>query len=322
MRAGFRIDVLGMFLIVLMIGRTAWAEDKSFPNSLEMELVLITAGEFQMGGKLSPTEVATKYGGNANRYKNEHPRHRVTLSKPFYLAAHEVTVGQFRRFVEATGYKTDAEKGGQGFEDGKKGGLGYGKDGKWGWREDLSWRNPGFEQGDNHPVVQVSWNDAVAFCKWLSRKEGRDYRLPTEAQWEYACRGGTDTVFWWGNPTDTTGTVANVSDTGHWKASGGIFNMEMNDGFQYTAPVGRYGTNRFGLYDMTGNVWEWCQDWYGQYDSDKQTDPTGPSTGKARVLRGGAWHDSANTCRCSNRDGNFPAYRYSDGGFRVSLGTR
>jgi formylglycine-generating enzyme required for sulfatase activity len=294
-----------------------------FRNALGMEMVLIPAGSFMMGSKLSPEALVAKYGSKAGFYKDEHPRHQVRVSKPFYVASTEVTVGQFRRFVEATGYKTDAEKGSQSFLDGKKGACSLGNDDKWGWQEDVSWRKPGFEQTDDHPVVCVSWNDATAFCEWLSRKEGKAYRLPTEAQWEYACRGGTDTVHWWGDEMDTTGRVANVGDTGHWTAEKGLKNMPMDDGHKTAAPVGSYRTNGYGLHDMIGNVWEWCADWYGSdyYDGSPPSDPQGPSTGEYRVLRGGSWYIAAYCCRCADRSRFRPAGRSPNTGFRVSAGT-
>jgi len=290
-------------------------------GGVKMQFLLIPAGEFIMGSKLSPSEVVGKYGGVEKYYKDEHPRHRVKLTKPFYMGKHEVTVGQFRRFVESTGYATDAEKGGQDFEDGKKGGRAWGAKG-WEWNEDVSWRKPGFEQTDAHPVVLVSWNDATAFCKWVSRKEGRTYGLPTEAQWEYACRAGSSTAYWWGDEMDDTGKVANVADSPRWNAAEGYKAMRMDDGFKYTAPAGHYRANAFGLYDMIGNVWEWCSDWKGDYEAGSQVDPVGPSTGSARVLRGGSWGDAAGNCRCAFRCWVRPADRNSYGGFRVSSGTR
>ena len=134
----------------------------------------------------------------ARDFKNEYPKHKVRITKPFYLGTYHVTRGQFRQFVSAAGYKTDVETSGKpmtGWDREKKNlGMRYPA-----WEsgkpklsdKDYSWRNPGFEQTDEHPVVNVSWNDAVAFCKWLSKKEGKTYRLPTEAEWEYACRAGT-----------------------------------------------------------------------------------------------------------------------------------
>jgi len=144
-------------------------------------LVLIPVGPFVMG--------------DDNGHDDEKPAHKVTISKPFYLGRCEVTVEQFRRFVEATGYTTDAEKG-----TGFRGAFGWDRatmDFKM--NEEFSWQNTGFAQADSHPVVNVSWNDAMEFCNWLSRQEGKTFRLPTEAEWEYACRAGTTTRYFHGN---------------------------------------------------------------------------------------------------------------------------
>jgi sulfatase modifying factor 1 len=287
---------------------------KEFTNSVGMKMVLIPAGEFWMGSKLSPPEVVARYGGNEGLCQDEQPRHRVRITQSFYLAACEVTVGQFRQFADATGYQTDAEKEG----------WSYGwKDGKWGRQQGLNWRAPGFQQNFDHPVVCVSWNDAKAFCEWLGRKEGKSYRLPTEAEWEYACRAGSDTEFWWGDEMDTTGRVANVSDSKHWNPGAGFKNMQMDDGYQFTAPVANYRANGFGLYDMIWNAWEWCQDWYGEgyYGQSPAEDPHGPQSGQYRVLRGGSWVSYAFNCRSAGRDRVTPDDRFSDCGFRVASGT-
>ena len=158
----------------------------------------------------------------------------MRITKPFYLGTYHVTRGQFRQFVADTGYKTDAEKGE------KPGAYGWDPDKKeFGFNEKYSWRNAGFEQTDEHPVVNVSWNDAVAFCKWLSRKEGKTYRLPTEAEWEYACRAGTTTRYYSGDDPETLAKVGNVADAAakakfpDWK-----YTIKASDGYVFTAPVG------------------------------------------------------------------------------------
>ncbi len=286
-------------------------------GGVAMDLILIPAGEFMMGSHQSPSEVVSRYGGKEEYYQDEHPQHRVRIDTPFYLGKTEVTVGQFRRFVEATAYKTDAEKGGQDFQDGKKGGYTWTT--KWEWVEGATWRRPGFEQTDDHPVVLVSWNDAKAFCDWLARKAGRAIRLPTEAEWEYACRGGTRTAFWWGDQMDDTGKVANVGDKKNWNFKEPYKGMPMDDGFKYTGPVGHYRANGFGLYDMIGNVWEWCDDWYDKYPGSTATSESFGQ--KCRVLRGGSWDLAAVLCRCANRDRYRPANRLTYLGFRLASGT-
>ena len=131
------------------------------------------------------------------------------------------------------------------------------------FNEKYSWRNAGFEQTDEHPVVCMSWNDAVEFCKWLSRKEGKTYRLPTEAEWEYACRAGTTTRYYSGDDPETLAKVGNVADAAaKAKFPEWTWTIKASDGYVFTAPVGRFKPNAFGLYDMHGNAGQWCADWY------------------------------------------------------------
>ena len=215
---------------------------KQITNSIGMKLVLIPAGEFKMGSRESAEDTAAffnkTYGEDvlkADFFKDEHPQHRVRITRPFYLGKYHVTRGQFRQFVADTGYKTDAEKGE------KPGAYGWsmGKE-TFKFNERYSWRNTGFEQTDEHPVVNVSWNDAVAFCKWLSRKEGKTYRLPTEAEWEYACRAGTTTRYYSGDDPETLAEVGNVGDAA---AQDEISRLQMRDQSQRRLCV--YGSRGF-----------------------------------------------------------------------------
>ena len=191
--------------------------------------------------------------------KSEYPQHRVRITKPFYLGTYHVTRGQFRQFVADTGYKTDAEKGEE------PGAFGWDPDKKeFDFNEKYSWRNVGFEQTDEHPVVNVSWNDAKAFCEWLSKKENQTYRLPTEAEWEYACRAGTTTRYSSGDDPETLAKVGNVADaTAKAKFPDWTWTIKASDGYVFTSPVGSFQPNANGLYDMHGNAWQWCADWYG-----------------------------------------------------------
>ncbi len=170
--------------------------------------------------------------------------------------------------------------------------------------------------------MQVSWNDARAFCDWLSKKSGKTVTVPTEAQWEYACRGGTKTAYPWGdNPDDGKGW-ANCSDQSlkkkipnqeHWAF------FSWDDGYVFTSPVASFKANAFGLYDMNGNACQWCQDHYGDYDKGAATDPTGADAGGLRVLRGGSWSFNPWCCRSAVRVRIFPVYRCGDVGFRVAV---
>ena len=279
---------------------------KDFTNSIGMKFKLIPAGEFMMG---SPDE-------EKDRSSDEGPVHRVRITKPYYLGVHEVRVGDFRKFVSDSSYKTEGEKDG-------KGGYGYDVEkGSWSQKPEYTWRNPGFSQSDEHPVVNVSWNDAVAYCEWLSKKEGREYRLPTESQWEYACRAGSKTRFHHGDDAEGLASVGNVADgTAKEKFPKLTWAIEAKDGYAVTAPVGEFKANAFGLHDMHGNVWEWCSDWYGSdyYGNSQTDDPTGPTSGSLRVLRGGSWSDNARYCRSALRLGPPPGYRSINLGFRIAL---
>jgi uncharacterized protein (TIGR02996 family) len=252
----------------------------------ELTLVLIPPGCFRMG---SPANEADRL--------NDEQQHEVEITRAFWLGVHPVTVGQFRAFAQATGYRTQAER-----ESGP-----------------TNWQTPGFPQDDNHPVVCVSWNDAQAFCAWLAQSEsGRLYRLPTEAEWEYSCRGGAGAShpFHIGQPLTTlSSTQANFN--GHspsGEASKGLY-------LGRTTPVGSYKPNAWGLFDMHGNVWEWCRDWYKDdyYQHSPNADPPGPLQGFGRVFRGGCWDGDGRLCRSAFRDRGEPADRASSLGFRVSL---
>jgi len=286
---------------------------KSFTNSLRMEFALIPSGTFTMGSKLTPKEVHQRYpGGKEGYYEGETP-HQVVLSKPFYMGVHEVTVGQFRKFVEAENYKTEAETDGQG---------GYGFDqatGKFDQNIKYSWRNPGFAQDDNHPVVNVSWNDAMAFCRWLSRVEGREYRLPTEAEWEYSCRAGSASEFSFGDNGEQLVGFDNVADATLDRKFSFFPTLSSSDSALFTSRVGNFRSNEFGIFDMHGNVSEWCSDWYGEYPTGAVADPVGPSTGSLRLFRGGCWLSDPAFCRSAYRFRNAPSYRNHNVGFRVAL---
>jgi sulfatase modifying factor 1 len=265
-------------------------------------MVLIPGGTFNMGSE--------------NGDSDEKPVHQVTLSD-FYLGKYEVTVAEFRVFVNDTGYKTDAEKG-----DSSKVYEYY----KWTNKSGINWRNDaeGKTAQDNHPVIHVSWNDAKAYCDWLSKKSGKTYRLPTEAEWEYAAGNGSrHTRYSWGDDAPSGKRGGNLADeTGasgfNWKKTAENILLGYTDGFKATAPAGSFLANDFGLYDMTGNVWEWCSDWKGDYPSGSQTNPTGPANGSYRVVRGGSWYSLPQRCRVADRDLYSPGNRYGNLGFRLA----
>ena len=272
-------------------------------NTLGMRLAPIPTGEFLMGS--SDDEDADD---------DEKPRHPVRITRPFYLGTTEVTVGQFRRFVEATRYRTEAERNGRGGRGWNEARATFEVDPKY------TWRDPGFPQTDEHPVTNVSWNDAVAFCEWLSTKEATTYRLPTEAEWEYACRAGTTTRYSSGADPETLAGVGNVADGTARAKFPNWTTIAARDGYIFTAPVGTFRANAWGLHDMHGNVWEWCRDGYDgrYYQQSPGDDPTGPSQASRRVYRGGSWADDPRYARSARRVGVKPDYRYYDLGFRVA----
>jgi uncharacterized protein (TIGR02996 family) len=241
-------------------------------NSLGMRLALIPPGRFLMG---SPD-------AEPSRYADEGPRHEVILTGGFYLGVFPVTQEEYQRVV--------------------------------GDNPSRFRRVRGLRTTKRLPVEMISWVDAMAFCRRLSdspeeRKAGRSYTLPTEAQWEYACRGGTTSAFSTG-PT-LTPEQANIR---------GVASEEkrLADG---PTPVGRYPPNPFGLFDMNGNVWEWCLDFYSAayYKRSGRTDPPGPRRGTTRVLRGGDWSSPAGLARSADRGHNDPEARYDYNGFRVVM---
>ncbi len=274
-------------------------------NSIGMTFKLIPPGEFMMGSS----------DDDSGARDDEKPQHQVRITRPFYLGATEVTVGQFRSFVDATGYKTDAEKdaqGGFGFNEETKKVEQYPR---------FSWRNPGFEQTDEHPVVIVSRTDAVAFADWLSTKEGKTYRLPTEAEWEYACRAKTTTKFSSGDDPESLAAVGNIADeTLREKLPNRTWAIAARDGYIFSAPVGRFQPNAFGLRDMHGNVNEWCSDGYDAdyYKQSPADDPPGASAEASWVCRGGDMGSGPDECRSAYRRRYTPS-RPGMIGFRLVL---
>jgi len=307
-------------------------EQKTLPAektaSIGLKLVRIPAGEFMMGGGEPAEELAkafAAYRRKAEYFVDEYPRHRVKIGKPFYLGKYEVTVGEFEKFTADSGYKTQAET--MNGADTPKGAGGWGYNAETGKMEGrdpkFNWRNPGFEQSDEQPVLDVTWYDAVEFCKWLGKKEGKTVRLPTEAEWEYACRAGTETRYNMGDDPAALTKNANVMDDAGRSEFPHVQELDIpkSGKHKFTVPVGGFAANKFGLYDMHGNVWEWCADWYGAdyYAKSPLEDPQGPQEGTKRVRRGGAWNSFPLWARASFRNWNAPASRCVNLGFRVLM---
>ena len=259
-----------------------------------IEFVWIPAGTFQMGSQPRSAAIVHAYGGEESLFKVEHPQHQVTLTKGFWLGRYPVLNEQFELFVKATGYRTEAEREGWGYGYDKKIGHSNKVNG-------LTWRNPGYTIELGQPVVMVSWNDAQAYLQWLNGRGKGRYRLPTEAEWEYACRAGSTTAFSFGDDASQLGEYAWFGD---------------NAGYT-THLAGQKKPNAWGVYDMHGNVWDWCQDWLGDYPSGAVVNPSGPGSGQDRVLRGGSWHSPVVYCRSANRRYYGPQARNISLGFRL-----
>ncbi|MBP8131831.1 MAG: SUMF1/EgtB/PvdO family nonheme iron enzyme [Candidatus Hydrogenedentes bacterium] len=278
------------------------------------EFAWIPPGNFEMGSSLTPEQVITMCDGYKevqSELENEHPQHAVTLTRGFWMGTREVSVDRFRTFVDATGYETDAEKAGQGavYDIEEHG---------WLLSAGATWRNPHREVEEREPVVLVSWNDATAYCQWLSQKTGDTYRLPTEAEWEYACRAGTNTECWWGDRIeDGTGCMNCADETKRPDGKQWVWRLPFSDGYWNVSPVGSFKANPWGLYDTIGNVWEWCADLYGGYPSETTTDPKGARTGDYRVTRGGSWGCFPWGCRSACRDYQSAKNAADSLGFRV-----
>jgi formylglycine-generating enzyme required for sulfatase activity len=318
----------------------------------DKDMVYVKGGAFLMGDVF----------GEGN--ENERPTHQVTLSD-FYIAKYEITVGQFREFVQETGYKTSAE-GSDNLEEREKilkrfssdglseeeltdlhaqflkySGTGYwdAEECRWsGYNPHCDWRNPGFEQSDTHPVVGVSPDDAMHYCNWLSKKAGlpasynlqtgemldpdgnptsditqvRGYRLPTEAEWEYAAReGGREARF--GNGK----SLAKSSEI-NFRAAGSEYEYQEKGGYRKgTVPVGSYRPNALDLYDMSGNAWEWAGDKFAEYGSEAQRNPCA-TTGNSHALRGGRWGGDAFEARVFHRSSWVRNDRCNNSGFRIA----
>ena len=281
--------ILAMVTLLMVTHSPDLKEGQIFRNrlqdgSLGPQMVMIPADTFRMGDI------------QGEGYDNELPVHEVSV-KGFAMGRYEVTVGEFRQFVEATHYKTEAEKG--------NGCYVFSGDTP-GYKEDANWHNPYFSQDDNQPVICVSWDDAMAYTEWLSQQTAQQYRLPTEAEWEYAARAGTETKYWWGNEIGSNQENCDNDDCG--------------DSFEYTAPVGSFAANPYGLYDTMGNVWEWVADnWHENYEGAPTDESVWEGGNESRrVLRGGSWNSFPTIARSTNRNWDYPHVRDDNYGIRVA----
>ena len=255
-------------MILLSFPGSTYGFEKTVTNTLEMSFVLIPSGTFTMGSQT-----------NESHRGSSEVRHRVTISKPFYMQTTEVTVKQ--------------------------------------WHSIMGRRMMMFRQGaDNMPVTRVSWFDCMKFIKRLNRLGQGRYRLPTEAEWEYAARAGTSSAYSWGDTIDCDKAMYGNNSLKENECQ--LYIRSIGLQIDHPAPVKTYTSNSWGLYDMHGNVWEWCMDWYGDYQNKTVIDPKGPKSGNMRIRRGGSWFKYGYSCRSANRSFGHPATRYKTTGFRLA----
>jgi formylglycine-generating enzyme required for sulfatase activity len=258
-------------------------------------MVVVPAGAFMMGSPENEPEREGPLKGI------ESPQHKVTIAQPFAVSRHAITRGQFAAFVNNTNYKMD-------------GGAHVWTGTKWELDPKASWRNPGFRQDDSHPMVCVNWNDAEAYAEWLSDQSGKRYRLPSEAEWEYAARAGTTTPFWWG--ASITTNQANYN--GNCTYAGGGTKGEYREA---TVPVGSFEANPWGLFNVHGNVLEWCEDvWHFNYTGAPNDGSPWLQGGDVdrRVVRGGSWGSFPQILRSAFRIRGISDDRGSSLGFRLA----
>jgi formylglycine-generating enzyme required for sulfatase activity len=256
----------------------------------EPELVMLEAGCFEMGGgaatrRRDPARGSRPRGGPSEYRGRDERAHQVCVDA-FQIAKHEVTFAQYDAFAQATGRPLPDDAG-------------------WGRGQ--------------RPVINVSWEDATAYAAWLAAETGEPYRLPTEAEWEYAARAGTQSARYWGDEADAACLYGNVHDRSSERANGLSWSPHAcDDGYPRTAPVGQFKPNAWGLYDMLGNVWEWtCSAYDGAYEGGERQCAAGGNFG-SRAIRGGAWHSQPRVLRSASRRGILPSQRYGGLGFRVA----
>jgi len=245
-------------------------------KGVTMKLVLVPAGDFMMGGKFSPAESVKKFGGKANHYASEHPRRKVTISKPFYIGVFELTQAQWEAVMDEKPYDSKMVT----------------------------------KIGPDYPASWMQWTEANEYCAKLSKKLGKKIALPTEAQWEYACRAGSDTEFCYGDDPKKIGDYG-------WLGSNMIDNKKAST---YARKGGLRKPNAWGIYDMHGNVWEWCRDWYDKdfYANGKNVDPVNLKESKTVTSRGGSWYNDPIHLRSAARNSwTGPKYRHYNYGFRI-----
>ncbi len=288
------IRTMVMTTILIFVFGIAFLAGQTVVNDGYGDYVFVPAGRFLMGDNFDEGD------------PDEVPVHSVTLDA-YYIGKYKITNGEYKKFVDDGGYSKP--------EYWEAGGLGeYGSEPRH-WRDER-FHGGGLQGNERFSVVGVSWYEAVAYCRWLSARTGHTYRLPTEAEWEKAARGTDQRRYAWGDRID--GSYANYEHSDDPYERGmtpvGFYDRGVHDGF-----VTHDNASPYGAYDMIGNVWEWCSDWYGgstYYQNSPPKNPRGPESGSSRILRAGGWVDSAYYQRAANRNSSFPENRNPIQGFR------
>ncbi len=308
-----------LVLALAIVGMVAWpagvqAQPTTFRDCANCpEMVVIPAGSFAMG---APPGEEEREGVPETFRGFSAPQLRVTIGRSFSMGKYEVTRGEYAAFVQATNRATGDSC------------YAYNSEGKWAQQSGRNWRNPGFAQSDRDPVVCVSWDDAHAYTKWLSSVTGKNYHLPSEAEWEYAARAGSAAARFWGDSREGACFYGNFADL----TAASALNWEKTtqliffcaDGFTYTAPVGSFRANALGVYDMLGNAWEWGGDCWTENLTDALADgvyrgtPAHPGDCSKPVARGGSWDSYPRDARSAFRGRGISGNRFSDLGFRIA----
>ena len=258
-----------ILIILACLANTCFAQESKILDSLKLDFIEIPAGSFIMGSTYHAFEADSI---DEKWFRDEAPVHRVSISNTFELSSTEITRHQFEIFIKSTGYITDAEKS-------KFGSLGGydDKEGIWVVDSTLNWKNPGYNPEQSHPITHVSWKDAKTFCNWLNSIDtAHYYSLPTEAEWEYAASYAGKYLYSWGSelPNDSNGgNIADHTFNSHFPNWKYPIYKKYDDKYSLLAPVGSFQPNKYGLYDMTGNAWEWVDDYYGSYSIKPQINP-------------------------------------------------
>ncbi len=289
-----KLNQLVLFLLCCTNALHTFAQEKIDLdiNGIKMQFVTIPAGEFIMGDK--------------DGQRDERPRHPVSIDS-FYMQTTEITVEQFDIFANATNHPTNF-------------GCWYFNSG-WLFSAELNWRNPGYPQQPNHPAVCISWNDTQQFITWLNQQQQEyRFRLPTEAEWEYAARAGSHERYYWGSDPSGLCTHANASDKQTLKHFPSFRSNDCDDGYVETSPVGNYLANSYGLFDVYGNAWEWTQDcWHESYSHAPEDGSAWEGNCMRRVFRGGGWGDNPKFARSGLRNRTEANKHKDDIGFRLVL---